>query len=255
MKFQYLLFLLFVAYGLMNLTACKHSPVMIDDDTMPIDTTEMSVDTIINPVDTMVTATEPCDSNWVYFGMEILPILVSNCAFSGCHDAASAEDGVILDSYENVMATADVEPFDLQHSEIYEVLTEDDEDKRMPPVPTPRLDSDKIQLIAKWILQGAENLECDPNVAGCVTENMSYSVDIAPVLDTYCVGCHGGNVPSGGIDLSHHAGVKSVADNGRLFGAITWTTGFSPMPQGGEKLPDCTIDKIKTWVDAGALNN
>lgn len=253
MKSKYTLFILLGAIWLFETTACKHSPI-IGDEMIPVDTVEMPVDTMENPIDTMVVV-EPCDSNVVYFDMEILPILISNCAFSGCHDPASAEDGVILDSYENVMATADVEPFDLQHSEIYEVLTEDDEDKRMPPPPTARLDQDKIQLIAKWILQGAEDLECDPDAEGCDVDDMSFMMDIVPILDTYCVGCHSGNVPSGGISLDNHAGVKVVADNGKLFGAINWNEGFVPMPQGGEKLPDCSIDKIKSWIDAGALDN
>jgi len=245
MKFQYFLFLLLGAIWLFETTACKHSPIL-EDDFMPMDTTEV-------PDDTMTT--EPCDSNVVYFEMEILPILISNCAFSGCHDEASAEDGVILDSYENVITTADVEPFDLLHSEIYTVLVDDDPDQRMPPPPTATLDQGKIQLIAKWILQGAEDLECDPDAEGCETENISFSIDIVPVLDSHCIGCHAGNVPSGGIDLSNHAGVKIAADNGKLFGAINWDGSFSPMPQGGEQLSNCTIDKIKSWIDAGALDN
>ena len=254
MKASQFLYIIFIAYLLSHLWACEHSPVLLDDDgMMPVDTTEMPVDTTGNPGDT--TMTDPCDPDLVYFDMEILPILLSNCAFSGCHNAASAQDGVILDSYENVMATADVEAFDLQGSKIYEVLTEDDEDKRMPPPPTPRLDPDKIQLIAKWILQGAEDLECDPNASGCETANMSFQADIAPVLATHCVGCHSGNAPSGGINLSNHAGVKAVADNGKLFGAISWANGFSNMPQGGAQLPSCTIDKIKSWIDDGAMNN
>lgn len=246
MKIQYFLIVIAGIFWLCNLSSCRHSPIMLDDDEMMIDTTE-------NPMDTILS--EPCDSNVVYFELEILPILVSNCAFSGCHDAASAQDGVILDSYANVITTADVEPFDLQDSEIYEVLVENDEEKRMPPIPTPPLAQDKIQLIAKWILQGAENLECDPDADGCETENISYSADIVPLLDTHCIGCHSGNPPLGGYDLSQHDGVKLVVDNGKMLDAIRWEPGTSNMPQGGEKLSDCAIDKIKSWIEAGALNN
>jgi hypothetical protein len=38
-------------------------------------------------------------------------------------------------------------------------------------------------------------------------------------------------------------------------GAITHAPGFTPMPQGGAKLPACEIAKIKAWVDAGSPNN
>ncbi len=94
--------------------SCKHSPFMIEDDVVPIDTTG-------NPIDTMNIDTVsgiPCDPDIVYFDLDILPILKSNCAFSGCHDAASAEKDVILESYESVMQTADVRPYDLDGSDL-----------------------------------------------------------------------------------------------------------------------------------------
>src|ERR1043165_3349153 len=68
------------------------------------------------------------------FERDILPIFLSNCAKSGCHDAASHEEGYILDSYNNIMNTGDddgIVPFDAYESEIYEAITEDDLDKRM----------------------------------------------------------------------------------------------------------------------------
>jgi uncharacterized membrane protein len=225
---------------------------MPEDDMMPIDTT--GVDTTDNPVDTTGMGT-PCDSNTVYFSKQILPILQSNCAFSGCHDAASAQDGVILESYEQVIQTADVRPFDLNGSDLYEVITEDDEDKRMPPPPNARLTSGQIQLIAQWILQGAENLDCDENAGECDTENMSFSTNIQPVITNNCLGCHSGGAPSGGINLSSYSGVKAVADNGRLLGAIKREPGFSPMPQGGDQLSPCTIDQFTAWIMDGAPNN
>jgi hypothetical protein len=33
------------------------------------------------------------------------------------------------------------------------------------------------------------------------------------------------------------------------------TAGFKAMPQGGNKLDQCDINKIQKWVNAGALNN
>src|SRR5690554_5915626 len=74
-----------------------------------------------------------CDPDTIYFAQSILPLLVSNCAMPGCHSAGSAEDGVILNNYENIMNTGDVRAFDLDGSDLYEVITEDDPDKFMPP--------------------------------------------------------------------------------------------------------------------------
>jgi hypothetical protein len=102
-----------------------------------------------------------CDPDTVYFERDLLPLLNSSCAKSGCHDATTASDGVILDSYFNVMATADVKPGNPDDSDLYEVITDDDPDDRMPPPPLPPLSSDQIAMVRKWILQGAQNLICD----------------------------------------------------------------------------------------------
>jgi mono/diheme cytochrome c family protein len=198
----------------------------------------------------------PCDPSVVYFTTEVLPILRSNCAKSGCHDAITHEEGIILDSYQNVMNSDDVvEPFDLDDSEMFEKITEDDSDDRMPPPPNQRLTADQINTIATWILQGAKDLTCDDNTGGCNTNNITYSGFVAPLLTTNCVGCHSGGAPSGGITLNTHAGVQSVALNGRLYGAISHASGFQPMPRGSAKLSQCTIDKVKAWIDNGAQNN
>lgn len=232
-------------------TSCKHEPLLGDDDISPVDTTP--VDT--TPVDTTdPTGGTPCDPNVVYFNLQILPILQSNCAMSGCHDAASQEDGVILTSYEKVMQTAGVQPFNLDESDLYDVLVEDDLEKRMP-LDRPPLSPAQIQIIGNWIAQGAKNLDCDANAGGCDSDNVSYASFIKPLIANSCEGCHGGNSPSGGVNLTTHAGVKAVADNGKLYGVVAWLPGYSKMPQGGNQLPDCSVEKVKSWIDAGAPNN
>lgn len=251
------LILIFILSQLLGLGACKHDPFFDEEGMTPIDTTGNPVDTTGNPVDTTIVDTTgtPCDADIVYFNRDILPILRSNCAFSACHDAASSQDGVNLETYETVMATADVEPFDLDGSKIYRMISDDDPDDRMPPPPNAPLNQEQIQLIAKWILQGALNLECDENAGVCNTTEVSFSTHIQPVLQNNCVGCHSGNAPSGGVRLSTYAEVKQVADDGRLYGAVSWQEGFVNMPFGGNQLPQCTIDQIKAWIEDGAPNN
>ncbi|MBR9921286.1 MAG: hypothetical protein GYB31_10645 [Bacteroidetes bacterium] len=246
MKGSTLLFASFLAFLIGSQMSCKHDPFLTDIDPDP-------TDTIDNPVDTTMQG-EPCDPDLVYFELDVLPILISNCAFSGCHNAATATEGVVLEDFQSVIQTADVEAFDLDGSDLYEVITEDDPDKRMPPPPENPLTQEQINTISKWILQGAQNLECDPGV-DCDTENVSYAAIIRPLLDNSCVGCHGGSVPSGGISLETYAGVKGVADSGQLYGAVAWEPGFSQMPQGGNQLPQCNIDQIQSWIDAGAPEN
>lgn len=237
----------------MAVSACKHDPFMPDDDDItPVDTTGNPIDTLDNPNDTLTNA---CDPEVVYYELDIQPLLHSNCAFSGCHDAATAQDGVDLSSYEQVIQTADVRPFNLSGSDLYEVITDSDPDKQMPPPSRPPLNSDQINLIAKWILQGAENLTCDPSATECDTLSRSYLVHIVPIVQTHCQGCHSGSTPSGGINLSTHPGIETVAENGRLLGAITHNPAYSAMPQGGTQLGECEISQIRSWVEDGAPNN
>ncbi len=89
----------------------------------------------------------------------------------------------------------------------------------------------------------------------CDTATVTYSSSVVPILLSNCTVCHGGNTPSAGIKLDTYAGVKLQADNGRLWGAVSQATSFSPMPKNGTKLNTCNLTKIKKWLDAGALNN
>lgn len=234
---------------LCSLSSCRHDVIM--GEVTPIDTTGTNP-----PPDTTGTGSgEECDPDVVYFQQEVLPLLRSSCAIEGCHDAATASDGVILDNYASVIQTADVRAFDLESSDLYEVITESDPDKRMPPLPRERLSTNQINLIATWILQGAENNDCNPDSGSCNTTGVTFSGTIQPILSNKCTGCHSGPSPSGGVRLNTHAGVAAVANDGRLYGAIAHLQGFEPMPQGGDQLPQCDIDRIRAWIDAGAPNN
>lgn len=246
----------FFGFGIwLSLPSCQHEPLFDEPILDPIDTTTIDTTTIdTTTVDTTIIQM-PCDPDIIYFAQDVLPILVSNCAFSGCHNAASAEDGVILESYETVIQTADVEPFNLNDSEIYEVLVDNDLDDRMPPDPTPALSQAQINTIATWILQGGLNLDCDENIGECDTDEVSFSAFVKPLLETHCQGCHSGPTPSGGVDLTTHSNIQVYANNGKLHGSIAHQPGFEAMPQGGEQLDDCTIEKIKSWIDTGALDN
>ncbi|MDQ3016046.1 MAG: hypothetical protein M3R25_04920 [Bacteroidota bacterium] len=237
------------------MSSCQHDPAGGPIDPGPIDTTGNPIDTNENPIDTSGT---PCDPQKVYFTNEVLPILRSNCAKAGCHDAITHEKGIILDSYQSIINSDEddlIIPFDLNGSKIFKFITESDPDKRMPPAPNQRLTADQINSIATWILQGAMDLSCDPNAGQCDTTNVTYSGYVAQLFTTNCVGCHSGGAPSGGISLNTHAGVQTVALSGRLFGAINHSSGFQPMPRGSAKLPQCTIDKINAWIHDGAPNN
>ena len=234
---------------IVGMNRCTHDPFELEDmDSNPQDTTG------VDPMDTM-TMVNFCDPDTVYFFKDVLPILISNCAISGCHDPITAEDDVILNNYQNVIATGDIKAFDLDGSDLYERITEDDSDKIMPPSPQTPLNENQIEIIAKWITQGAQNFSCDEMAMGCPTDSVSYSMDVQPILQNSCLGCHSGSSPSGNLDFNSFSVLQNVALNGRLFGAVSWTQGFSPMPQGGAQLSECSISLIEAWINIGAPNN
>ena len=95
-----------------------------------------------------------------------------------------------------------------------------------------------------------------PDNGVCDTNSVTYSTTILPILQGQgCLGCHSGGAPSGNISLEGYNNVKTVALNGKLYGVINYEPGYSPMPQGGNKLSACNINRVKAWIDAGAPNN
>jgi hypothetical protein len=95
-----------------------------------------------------------------------------------------------------------------------------------------------------------------PNSANCDTAaTVSYTQKIVPLLQQQCYSCHNVANPSGGIVMGTHATDKAVAVNGKLYGSINWSAGFSAMPKAAAKMSVCQIALIKKWIDAGSPNN
>ena len=194
----------------------------------------------------------PCDPSKIYFQQQVLPILVSNCAMSGCHDDVTRKEGVVLTSYQKVMATGDINPGNAGGSKLYKVIVETDPGDRMPPPPQNPLTQQQIQIISTWIQQGAKDLVC---ASMCDSSVFTYSAAILPVIQNKCQGCHSGTNAQGSIDLSSYTLVKAKVADGKLWGSINHQTGFSPMPKNGAKLTDCELSQFQKWIAAGAPNN
>lgn len=187
----------------------------------------------------------------VCFESEVLPLLQTNCAKSGCHDAATHADDYVLDNYTNIMKKG-VIPGNATNSKIYEVLFENGNDK-MPPPPNADLTSSQKALIGRWINEGAKNtVNC---ATACDTTQFRYGANISQILATHCLGCHAGPSSSAGIDLSSYGNVRPYAINGKLVGAVTHSPGYSAMPKNAGKLSDCQIRQIQKWVAGGSPNN
>lgn len=229
-------------FSALLIVACQHHP-----DDILVDDNGGNGNNNGNP-DTIIIETG-CDPDTVYFQNTILPLLVSNCAMSDCHDQVNPEDGVRLYDYATIMQQ--VEAGDLGSSDLWEAITETDPDDIMPPSPYAPLSSSEIALIQTWILQGALNNsceDCDPTAA-------SFATNIAPMIDLHCSGCHGASNPDGGLSLLNYGDISGAALDGSLMHSLNGTGGYSLMPDNTTGLPQCYKDQIAAWIAAGAPNN
>ncbi len=94
-----------------------------------------------------------------------------------------------------------------------------------------------------------------PQAPACDTLNVTYSASVWPVIDANCTVCHSGESPSGNLPLTNYSEISAATENGKLLGAIKHEDGWTPMPKGGGKLPDCDITRIEIWVNNGAPDN
>ncbi|HUB60531.1 MAG TPA: hypothetical protein VL978_07515 [Puia sp.] len=90
---------------------------------------------------------------------------------------------------------------------------------------------------------------------GCDTTNVSYSMQIVPILQNNCYVCHSGPGASSGIDLSNYGAFRGWAESGYVIGDITAAPGFTPMPYGLPSLSSCEINTILAWIHQGTPNN
>lgn len=194
-------------------------------------------------------STNTCSPDTVYFVNDILPLITSNCASTGCHDNITHEEGVRLTNYSQIMNY--VSAGNATGSELYKVIIKTNGD-RMPPAPMPAFTAAQKALVQKWINQGAKNNAC---TGRCDTAIYTYNGAIKPIMDSKCVGCHNPGNLGGNIDVSTYAAVKATVLNGKLMGSIIHQTGFSPMPKNSAKLSDCEITQFQKWIAAGSLNN
>jgi len=89
----------------------------------------------------------------------------------------------------------------------------------------------------------------------CDTVNMTFTANVVPILRANCYSCHGNGNVNAGVTLDSYAGVSTQVQNGNLLAAITHTGNVTPMPYQLPKLSECDINKIKDWINRGALNN
>jgi len=183
------------------------------------------------------------------FQRDILPVLQSSCAISGCHDGSSAEIDYVFTNYSNTLEA--VVPYNPSESKLYEVITTSELGDKMPPDPYTALSSAAIDSIYNWISYGALDEECGES---CDTISaITYSGMVWPIIEQNCRGCHSGASPGGNVLLTNYNEVAAQATNGNLTGVLRNGT-YVLMPPSGS-LSECKIRQVELWVEAGSLNN
>ena len=89
----------------------------------------------------------------------------------------------------------------------------------------------------------------------CDSSTFTYSTKVAVIMQNYCNSCHSSASASGGIITDNYTSLKALANNQKLWQAVSWTGGIPTMPKDGNKLSDCDLAIIQKWIKAGAPNN
>jgi uncharacterized membrane protein len=243
----FLLMLIFISVLFIPTESCKHEPSVFPIATDTTKTNPTDTNKIIPPISSLDSTGWRCSVDTVYFQYDVLPVFVSACAISGCHNATSRVDGYQLTDYANAIKKG-VSAGKATSSKIYNEIANGSMPPRNSGITMTQAQKD---IVAKWINQGAKNLSCNPNFGSCDTTKVLYSTFVKPLIQNKCLGCHTG----GTNDVSTFAAVQKMALNGKLYGSIAHLQGYRKMPDNSPQLPSCEVSKIQAWVKKGALNN
>ena len=240
-----LTFIIPVALLVFFFYACTHKPFL-----QPSSVSKTNTNTTKDTTSATDTTQDVVDTS-VCFQRDILPMLQSSCAISGCHNAASAHKGYVYTTYATIMAKGII-PYNINSSATYTYCASGSR----PKSPIPRFDSTKMSLLKRWIQKGApDDTDC---IVNCDTTKFTFAAAIVPILSANCYSCHAtSSAPSvgGNIILDTYTGVLAEAQNGKLLGDLQHAQGFNYMPLGGSQLSECKITQVSKWIAAGAQNN
>jgi hypothetical protein len=220
------------------------------------------------------------------FKQHVLPIMEERC-FS-CHNAPYDKNGrtihpkagLRLDTHEWVMKgnldNTVVEAGNLADSYLYEVVTlDEDDDMFMPPKGGP-LSPEQIDVLKRWIEEGAKASSGGGAVASSDMSNgISFHDHIFPLIEERCLDCHsepyvknGRTIhPKAGLRLDTYESIiegnldgtiveKGNADESTLYAVITLDSDDPEiMPPKGDPLTEEEINMFKQWIIEGAKEN
>jgi Protein of unknown function (DUF1553)/Protein of unknown function (DUF1549)/Planctomycete cytochrome C len=121
----------------------------------------------------------PACAQTIDFQRDIRPILSNHCF--KCHGPALQKSGIRLDTHESAIKRKIVVPGKPAASLMIERITADDAKRMPPPDAGPRLKPAQVELLKKWIAQGAEYSPhwafIKPKAATIPKNGASHSID------------------------------------------------------------------------------
>jgi len=181
----------------------------------------------------------------VCFQRDILPVLLSSCGTTGCHNQTTAKEGYIITSYASVMSNM-VVAGSPNSSRLYTAVA----NNNMPPSSYAKLTTAEKDSIYNWIKDGALNSTCSSSCD--TTGTVTYSNQIVAIMTANCVSCHSGSSAQKGILLDSYTNVKANMDNGNILSAVRGIT--LQMPPGG-LLTNCEMRQLEIWKATGEVQN
>ncbi len=215
----------------------------------------------------------------VSFEEQVAPILKEKCV--NCHGEQRSSANLKLDTFANMRKGGRggllLVPRNPNASLIMRKLVAPDDNQRMPKN-GPALERDQIQLIGRWIAEGARfdgTKETDPIGASAKAkknpvkvvmatgnESVSFMKDIAPWMLDYCMRCHGQNNPRSGFSVMTFEDILRGGDTGEVVipgkpddSRLWHLVGLQDpikMPQGQALLKEKNANDLKTWIAEGA---
>lgn len=117
-------------------------------------------------------------------------------------------------------------------------------------------------LLSVSLLPLGIGLAVQPNEPTAHAGPVSYTRQVAPILQSRCAECHGAETKEAGLDLSTYEAVMKGSEFGTVVEAgdaaasllIEMVTA-GEMPQDADPLPAEEIALLRAWIAAGATNN
>ncbi len=215
----------------------------------------------------------------VSFEHSVAPILKNNCL--GCHGAEQPRANLRLDTYSAMARGGQSGPLLLPgrplQSHVMARLMTTNEQQRMPRGAAKLSDVD-INIVGRWIEQGANfdgqnpeapigdsTVEKKPPVQVVMatgSESVSFKNDIAPWMVNICMGCHSGNNPRGGYNITTFEQLLTDGDTGSTIVPgkpddsyiVDLVLRQKPlkMPAGQAQLKRSQAVALETWIREGA---